>query len=59
MAGKLSRIVAILKSAPRQIIGAYKKARDDAPAVPPPEILLKRQDKPAAPKPPGKDSKTK
>ena len=59
MAGKLSRIVAILKSAPRQIIGAYKKGRDDAPAVPPPEILRKRQDPPTVPKPPGKDSRPK
>jgi hypothetical protein len=59
LAGKLSRIVAILKSAPRQIIGAYKKGRDDAPAIPPPEILRKRQDPPAGPQPPGKDSKPK
>ena len=59
MAGKLSRIVAILKSAPRQIIEAYKKARDEAPAIPPPEILRKRQDKPTVPKPPGKNSRTK
>jgi len=55
----LSRIVAILKNAPRQLIAAYKKGRDDAPAVPPPEILRKRQDPPAGPQPPGKDSKTK
>jgi hypothetical protein len=55
----LSRIVGILKSAPRQIIGAYKKGRDDAPAVPPPEILRKRQDPPTVPKPPGKDSRPK
>jgi hypothetical protein len=55
----LSRIVAILKSAPRQLIAAYKKGRDDAPAVPPPEILRKRQDPPAGPKPPGKDSRSK
>jgi len=59
LAGKLSRIVAILKSAPRQIIGSYKKGRDDAPAVPPPEILRNRQVPPASPKPPGKDSKSK
>jgi len=59
LAGKLSRIVALLKSAPRQIIGSYKKGRDDAPAVPPPEILRKRQDTPAVPKPPGKNSRTK
>jgi hypothetical protein len=59
LAGKLSRIVAILKSAPRQIIGSYKKGRDEAPPVPPPEILRKRQDPPAGPKPPGKDSRTK
>jgi hypothetical protein len=58
MAGRLSRIAALLKSAPRQIIGAYKKGRDDAPAVPPPEILRKRKAPPAAP-PPGKDSKTR
>jgi hypothetical protein len=55
----LSRIVGILKSAPRQIIGAYKKGRDDAPAVPPPEILRKRQDPSTGPKPPGKDSQPK
>jgi len=55
----LSRIVAILKSAPRQLIAAYKKGRDDAPVVPPPEILRKRQDPFADPKPPGKDSKSK
>jgi hypothetical protein len=55
----LSRIVAILKSAPGLIIGAYKKGRDDAPPVPPPEILRKRQDPPAGPKPPGKDSQPK
>jgi hypothetical protein len=55
----LSRIVAILKRAPRQIIEAYKKGRDDAPAVPPPEILRKRQAPPAGPKPPGKDSRPK
>ena len=59
MAGKLSRIVALLKSAPSQIIGAYKKGRDDAPAGPPPEILRKRQDPPTVPPPPGKDSRTK
>ena len=59
MSGKLSRIVAILKNAPRQLIGAYKKGRDDAPPIPPPEILRKRQSPPAAPKPPGKDSRTK
>ena len=59
MAGRLSRIVAILKSAPRQIIGAYKKGRDDAPAVPPPEILRKRQDPSAGPPQPRKDSRTK
>ena len=59
MAGRLSRIVAILKSAPRQIIAAYKKGRDDAPAVPPPEILRKRQDPSAGPKPRGKNSRTK
>jgi len=59
LAGRLSRIVAILKNAPRQLIAAYKKGRDDAPAVPPPEILRKRQDPPAGPQPPGKDSKTK
>jgi len=59
LAGKLSRIVALLKSAPRRIIGAYKKGRDDAPAVPPPDALRKRQDPPAVPKPPGKDSQAK
>jgi hypothetical protein len=59
LAGRLSRIVAILKNAPRQLIAAYKKGRDDAPAVPPPEILRKRQDSSAGPKPPGKDSKSK
>jgi len=59
LAGKWSRIAALLKSAPRQIIGAYKKGRDDAPAVPPPEILRKRQDPLVAPAPPGKDSQTK
>ena len=30
MAGKLSRIVAILKSAPRQIVSAYRKGRREA-----------------------------
>jgi len=59
LAGKLSRIVAILKSAPRQIIGAYKKGRDDAPAVPPPEILRKRQDPSAGPPPRRKGSRPK
>jgi len=57
LAGRLSRIVAILKNAPRQLIGAYKKGRDDAPAVPPPEALRKYQVPPTGPKPPGKDSK--
>jgi len=47
LAGKLSRIVAILKSAPRQLIAAYKKGRDDAPTVPPPEALRKHQNPPA------------
>lgn len=59
MAGKLSRIVALLKSAPRQIIAAYRKGHDDAPAVPPPEILRNRKVPPAVPPPPGKDSQTK
>ena len=59
MAGKLSRIVALLKSAPRQIIESYKTGRDDAPAVPPPEILRKRQNKPTVTKPPRKNSRTK
>jgi hypothetical protein len=55
----LSRIVAILKNAPRQIIGAYKKGRDDAPPVPPPEILRKRQDPSAGPPPRRKGSRPK
>jgi len=55
----LIRIVAILKSAPRQLIAAYRKGQSEAPAVPPPEILRKRQDPPAGPKRPGKDSKPK
>jgi hypothetical protein len=59
LAGKLSRIVAILKNAPRQIIGSYKKGRDEAPPVPSPEILRKRQDPPAGSPPPGKDSPRK
>lgn len=48
MAGKLSRIVAILKNAPRQIVSAYKKGRDEAPPVPPPEALRKHQSQTAA-----------
>lgn len=58
MAGKLSRIVDILKSAPRQIVSAYRKGRSEAPPVPPPEALRKRQSQNAAP-PPGKDSQRK
>lgn len=59
MAGRLSRIVALLKSAPRQIIAAYKKGYSNAPSVPPPEILRKRQDPPAGPPPPGRDAQPK
>jgi len=44
MAGRLSRIVAILKSAPRQILSAYRKGYNSAPAVPPPEDLRNRPD---------------
>jgi hypothetical protein len=57
LAGKLSRIIAILKGAPRQITAAYKKGKSEAPAVPPPEALRKRQTPPAGPRRPGKDSK--
>ena len=56
MAGKFSRIIAILKSAPGQIIAAYRKGKSEAPTVPPPEVLRERQVPPARPKPPGKDS---
>jgi len=56
LAGKFSRIVALLKAAPRQIIAAYRKGYNEAPAVPPPEVLRKRQAPPARPRPPGKDS---
>jgi hypothetical protein len=59
LVGKLSRIIAILKSAPRQIIAAYRKAKSEAPSVPPPEILRERQVPPARPKPPGKGSPPK
>lgn len=59
MAGRLSRIVALLKSAPGQMIAAYKNGYNNAPAVPPPEALRKRQDPPAGPPPPGKDSQPK
>jgi len=59
LAGRLSCIVAILKNAPRQLIAAYKKGRADAPAVPPPEILRKREDPSAGPKPRGKNSQPK
>lgn len=47
MAGKLSRIVAILKSAPRQIVSAYRKGRSEAHPVPPPEVLRNYQNPPA------------
>lgn len=59
MAGKLSRIVAILVSAPRQIVSAYRKGKSEAPPVPPPEALRKYQVPPAGPKPPGQDSQPK
>lgn len=59
MAGKLSRIVAILKSAPSQLIAAYRKGYKDAPAVPPPEALRKLQVPPAGPQRPRKDSPPK
>lgn len=52
-------MVALLKSAPGLIIAAYKKGYDNAPGVPLPEALRKRQDPPAGPPPPGKDSQTK
>jgi len=56
VAGKLSRIVAILKNAPGQIIAAYRKGKSEAPIVPPPEVLRERHVPPARPKPPRKDS---
>lgn len=59
MAGKLSRIVAILKSAPRQIVSAYRKGRSEAPPVPPPEALRQSQVPQGRPKSPGKDSRPK
>ncbi len=59
MAGKLSRIVAILKNAPRQIISAYRKGKSEAPPVPPPEALRKYQSQTGAPLPQGKDSQRK
>jgi hypothetical protein len=52
-------MVALLKSAPRLIIAAYKKGYNNAPGVPLPEALRKRQDPRAGPPPPGKDSQTK
>jgi hypothetical protein len=48
MAGKLGRIVGILKNAPGQIISAYKKGKSEAPAVPPPEALRQRQSRSGA-----------
>jgi len=56
LAGKLSRIIAILKGAPRQITAAYRKGKSEAPSVPPPEALRQRQVPPAAPRSTGKDS---
>jgi hypothetical protein len=56
VAGKLSRIIAILKGAPRQIIAAYQKGKSEAPDVPPPEALRKLQVPPASSTPPGKNS---
>lgn len=50
MAGKLRRIVDILKNAPGQIVSAYKKGKSEAPPVPPPEALRKRQAPQASPK---------
>jgi hypothetical protein len=47
MAGRLSRILAILKNAPRQIVASYRKGYDSAPAVPPPEALRSRENPPA------------
>jgi hypothetical protein len=58
LAGKLSRILAILKKAPGQIVSAYRKGRSEAPAVPPPEALRQRQNPPAA-GPPRKGSRPK
>jgi len=59
LAGKFSRIVAILKSAPRQLIAAYRKGQSEAPSVPVPEALRKYQVPPAGPQPPAKDSPPK
>jgi len=59
LAGKLSRIVAILKSAPRQIVSADRKGKSEAPAVPPPGALRNRQAQPADAPPPRKDSRPK
>ena len=52
MAGTFGRLITILKSAPRQILAAYRKGYSEAPRVPPPEALLKRQSPSANPKPP-------
>jgi hypothetical protein len=59
LAGKFSRIIAILKTAPRQLIAVYRKAKSEAPGVPVPEALRKHQAPPAGPQPPGKDSPPK
>jgi hypothetical protein len=54
VAGTFSRLLAIFRNAPRQIIAAYRKGYSEAPTVPPPEALLKPQVPPTRPKPPGK-----
>jgi hypothetical protein len=55
VAGKLSRLIAIFKTAPRQIIAAYRKGYSEAPGVPPPQALRERQASAADPPPPAKD----
>jgi hypothetical protein len=57
LAGRLSRIVAPLKSAPRLITAAYKRGTITPPPVP--DSLRKRQDPPADRPPPGSEGKGK
>jgi hypothetical protein len=58
MAGKLVRIVGILKNAPGQIVAA-KKGKSEAPAVPAPEALRERQSRSSTPPQRAKNSKRK
>jgi hypothetical protein len=57
LAGRLSRIVAPLKSAPRLITAAYKRGTITPPPVP--DSLRKRQDPPAGRPQPGSEGKGK